>query len=87
MRSHRAGCAYVAGANFDLSNITKKGRTTPKNKLINQLVRLAGSPWGCKLRWQQVHKVVSMPRKPALVAANKKWHRWKPVPLQEKNGF
>jgi hypothetical protein len=49
MRSRRAGCAYADGANFDLSNITKNGRRTPKRKLINQLVRLSGTIEGCKL--------------------------------------
>lgn len=50
MRSHKAGCAYVAGANFDLSNITKKGKDNAQEELINQLVRLSGGRLGCKLR-------------------------------------
>src|SRR5882724_611359 len=58
MRSHRTGCAYVAGANFDLSNITKKGRTRPKRKLINQLVRLSGGSPGCKLPSRQLPRMI-----------------------------
>jgi len=67
MRSHRAGCAYVAGANFDLSNITKKGKTTPKRKLINQLVRLSGGRLGRKLRFANFPGRISREQK--------KWRR------------
>ena len=78
MRSHKAGCAYVAGANFDPSNITKKGKTMPKRKLINRLVRLSGGRRGCKLR---------SPTSRAVLAEQRKWRReagatvWKQTPL------